>query len=106
VTTILAHGAAANGLPLARWLLAYLVAFLVVLVVLALRATRPRAPWRERAAGDADGERAGADAADRPSWPALAGSTVGLLAYLTVLLCGALSLDDAGLFAYTPHIVV
>jgi hypothetical protein len=102
VTTILAHGAAANGLPLARWLLAYLVAFLVVLVVLTLRATRPRAPWPELAAGDCSA----ADGNGRPPWIALVGSAVALLAYVTVVLCGALSLDDAGLFAYTALIVV
>ena len=97
MTTILAHGAAANGLPLARWLLAYLLAILVLLAILTLRATSPRARWQERAPSSDDGRR---------SIPQLLGSIVGLAAYVTVLGCGLWSLDDAGLFAYTAVVVV
>ena len=102
MTTILAHGAAANGLPLARWLLAYLLAFLVLLVVVALRASRPRAPWPEQAAEE---ERAPTGMSGSRVI-ALVGSAVGLAAFVAVLLCGALSLDDAGLFSYTAVVVV
>jgi hypothetical protein len=96
VQPILAHGAGINGLPLPRWLLAYLLAFLVLLTVLTLRATSPRPRWRSRT------ERAAAD--DRTPIRLL-GSVVGLALLLTTFLAGALSHDDAGLFAYTAAVV-
>jgi hypothetical protein len=45
LTSILAHGLAGDNLPLPRWLLAYLLAFAVLLVALAIRVTSPRSRW-------------------------------------------------------------
>lgn len=96
--TILAHGAGPDGLPLPRWLLAYLLAFIVLLTVLLLRATSPRARWRE--VNDRD------DDSRELSGLELIGSTIGAIALIGTFLAGALSSDDAGLFAYTALVAV
>ena len=47
MTAVLAHGfGAGDNLPLPRWLLAYLLAFAVLLAALAIRVTSPRARWK------------------------------------------------------------
>ena len=94
---ILAHGAGLTGLPLPRWLLAYLLAFLVLLTVLTLRATSPRARWRP-------GTKPSTTPDDRTPLR-LIGSTIGLALLVVTFLAGALSRDDAGLFAYCAVVV-
>ncbi|MEY2465422.1 MAG: hypothetical protein QOH64_3560 [Acidimicrobiaceae bacterium] len=90
---ILAHGfGAGSNLPLPRWLLAYLLAFAVLLVALAIRVTAPHALWK------ADGERPSERRDDRPP----IASFVGLAIYVVlVVLASASATGEVGFVSVT-----
>ncbi|MGQ0617132.1 MAG: hypothetical protein ACT4PW_09075 [Acidimicrobiia bacterium] len=93
-TDVFAHAAGATGLPLPRWLLAWLLASVVVLGFVALRLgeTGRRAP------GPAVPSVGTAAAAARPSRTARAGfvavRALGLALFVTVFLIAAVGIDD------------
>jgi hypothetical protein len=89
LTSILAHGLTGDNLPLPRWLLAYVLAFGVLLAALAIRVTSPRARWTTD-----DTE---------PRTP-LATSFIGLVLYVLLLVLAAAS--DTGEVGFVTVTVV
>ncbi len=88
MSPVLAHIVSSNGLPLPRWLLAYLVGFEVLLVAAWARATAPRQRWPEPASVAPRRETA---------WSRVA-AAIGVVLYLGLLVIGALTKDDYGAF--------
>jgi hypothetical protein len=97
VSSILAHGLAGDILPLPRWLLAYLLAFVVLLVALAMRVTSPRARWSARTEEDV-ALREGR---------ALVPSFIGLAVYVALLVLAAASeTGEVGFVTVTVIVVL
>lgn len=85
---MLAHLVSASGLPLPRWLLAYLFAFGALLVVAGLRASHPARLWPEVEAAD-----------DRPGPARMVGSALGAAVYVGTVVVGLAATNDSGYFA-------
>src|SRR4051812_15108739 len=80
VIAIFAHGfGGSNGLPLPRWLLAYLLGFAIVLAFIVLRVV---APTRRRPSASTAAEQATADHATTPSPWFIAARVIGLALFL------------------------
>jgi hypothetical protein len=96
---VLAHLVSAGGLPLPRWLLAYLLAFGALLVVVGQRASHPAALWPEA-------QRAPAVLGIARGRLTVVGEVVGALAYVATAVIGFAATDDGGYFASLLLVVV
>ena len=103
MTHVLAHGfGGTNGLPLPRWLLAYLVGFAIALTFLVLRVVRTRPPVPTDPPSGGDGDRP-VDLADRLF---VVTRAVGLALFVGTLVAAAVGVDDSGANIATVTVIV
>jgi hypothetical protein len=114
VIAIYAHGfGGTNGLPIPRWLLAYLIGFAIVLTFIVLRFIRP--PKRPPGPGaqasgldpDAPVRSAGENRREAPvSTAQTVARVVGLLLFVGTFVAGAFGVDDSGANIATVTVIV
>ncbi len=105
VIAIYAHGAGGtNGLPIPRWLLAYIIGFAIVLAFVLLRFIRPpKRPDRTATEGHGPGA---SKALPRTSPWFVVSRTVGLVLLLATFTAGAFGVNDSGANIATVTVIV
>ena len=112
---IYAHGfGGTNGLPIPRWLLAYLIGFAIVLTFIVLRFIRPpkRPPGPEAQASAPDSPESPVSSAGekarnpRQRTAQTVARVVGLLLFLGTFVAGAFGVDDSGANIATVTVIV